>query len=85
MYPGYTKDGEYENQDDKENFAILIKEVYDAFQPKGYVLSAAVSSKNDVIENSYDVSALSKYLNFINLLTYGFVDAFVDAFIRKRM
>ena len=44
MYPGYTNDGKYENPD-KENFAILIKELYDAFQPKGYVLSAAGSSK----------------------------------------
>lgn len=52
----------------------MIKELYDAFQPKGYVLSAAVSSIKDVIENSYNVSTLSKYLNFINLLTYGFND-----------
>ena len=74
MYPGYTNDGKYENPDDKENFATLIKELYDAFQPKGYVLSVAVSSKKDVIMNSYYVPTLSKYLNFINLMTYGFYE-----------
>ena len=73
MYPGYTNDGKYENPDN-ENFAILIKELYDAFQSKGYVLSAAVSSKKHIIDISYDIFTLSKYLNFINLITYDFYE-----------
>lgn len=72
-YPGFINQNEIcPNSDDKENFALLIKELYYAFQQKGYVLSASVSGEKEKIDISYDVPTLSKYLNFISVAAYDF-------------
>ncbi|CAG9760168.1 unnamed protein product [Ceutorhynchus assimilis] len=57
---------------DKPAFADLVKELYEAFQPKGWLLSAAVSPSRRVIDAGYDVPALSKYLSWIAVMTYDF-------------
>lgn len=78
-YPGFKDQGQGGgNPNDKQNFAYLIKELHYAFQPKGYVLSASVSANKTRIDVSYDVFTLSKYLDFINLITYDFHGAFVE-------
>ena len=72
-FPGFLDHGQKGgNLEDKQNFVLLIQELHDAFHLEGYVLSASVSSKKDFIDISYDITALSKHLDFINLMTYDF-------------
>ena len=72
-FPGFLDHGNRGgNSNDRENFALLIKELHDKFQQDGYILSVKVDSKIDHIDISYNVSELSKYLDFINLISYDF-------------
>ncbi|KZC14813.1 putative chitinase 3 [Dufourea novaeangliae] len=57
---------------DKEGFANLVKELSEAFQPKGLLLSAAVSPSKRVIDEGYDVPTLAKYLDWISVMTYDY-------------
>lgn len=57
---------------DKTSFAELVKELHDAFQPKGWLLSAAVSPSKRVIDAGYDVPALSRYLDWIAVMCYDY-------------
>ncbi|XP_078046537.1 putative chitinase 10 [Augochlora pura] len=57
---------------DKEAFASLVKELSEAFQPKGLLLSAAVSPSKRVIDEGYDVPTLAKYLDWISVMTYDY-------------
>ena len=57
---------------DKQNFGLWVKELSAAFKPKGLMLSAAVSASKSTIDVAYDVPTLSKYLDFINIMTYDF-------------
>lgn len=57
---------------DKPAFADFVKELHEAFQPKGWLLSAAVSPSRRVIDAGYDVPALSKYLSWISVMTYDY-------------
>lgn len=59
-------------QSDKESFSQLVKELSDEFKPKGLLLSAAVSPSKKVIDAGYDVPVLSKYLDWISVMTYDF-------------
>lgn len=57
---------------DKPAFAAWIKELHEAFKPKGYLLSAAVSPSKTVIDAGYDVPALARYLDWVAVMTYDF-------------
>ncbi|GLV44511.1 Chitinase 10 [Carabus blaptoides fortunei] len=57
---------------DKPAFSAFVKELYDAFKPKGWLLSAAVSPSKKVIDAGYDVPALSKYLDWIAVMCYDY-------------
>jgi chitinase len=57
---------------DKENFANLVRELSLAFKPKGLLLSAAVSPSKAVIDAGYDVPTLSRYFDWIAVMTYDF-------------
>ncbi|XP_072751718.1 probable chitinase 10 [Anoplolepis gracilipes] len=57
---------------DKEGFSQLVKELSDEFKPRGLLLSAAVSPSKMVIDAGYDVPVLSKYLDWISVMTYDF-------------
>ncbi|XP_018313223.1 probable chitinase 3 [Mycetomoellerius zeteki] len=59
-------------ESDKQSFAELIKELNDEFKPRGLLLSAAVSPSKRVIDAGYDVPILSKYLDWISVMTYDF-------------
>ncbi|XP_066146266.1 acidic mammalian chitinase-like [Euwallacea fornicatus] len=77
-FDGFDFDWEYPsrrdstNPADKENFALMLEELHNALNPKGYLLSAAVNSAKVNIDVSYDVPALSKYLDHINVMAYDF-------------
>lgn len=57
---------------DKEGFSQLVKELSDEFKPRDLLLSAAVSPSKKVIDAGYDVPVLSKYLDWISVMTYDF-------------
>ena len=57
---------------DKPAFAALVKELHDKFKPRGWLVSAAVSPSYNVLDQGYDVPALSKYLDLINVMTYDY-------------
>ncbi|XP_029168632.1 probable chitinase 10 [Nylanderia fulva] len=59
-------------ESDKEGFSQLVKELSDEFKPRGLLLSAAVSPSKRVIDAGYDVPVLSKYLDWISVMTYDF-------------
>ncbi|XP_063537837.1 acidic mammalian chitinase-like [Cydia strobilella] len=76
-FDGLDLDWEYPSQregldSDKEKFVLLVKELKEAFTPKGYLLTSAVAVTQYHIDLSYDVPELNKYLDFINLMTYDY-------------
>ncbi|MCL4144236.1 UNVERIFIED_CONTAM: hypothetical protein GTU68_021201 [Idotea baltica] len=59
---------------DKENFVLLIQEMKEEFNKYGWILSAAVGMRKEIVESAYDIPALSESLDFLNLLTFDFHD-----------
>ena len=57
---------------DKPAFAQWVKELKEAFKPKGYLLSAAVSPAKKVADAGYDVPTISKYLDWIAIMAYDY-------------
>lgn len=49
-----------------------MRELKEAFRPKGYLLSAAVSPSKTVIDAGYDVPVLGQYLDWVAVMTYDF-------------
>lgn len=50
----------------------MIAELKEAFTPKGYLLTAAVSAGFWTIDTAYDIPMVSKYLDYINIMAYDF-------------
>ena len=75
-YPGTKaksdEDREPGNLADKQNYLSLLNELHQAFQPYGFLLTAAVSAGKPIIDRGYDVPQLNKYLDIINLMSYDF-------------
>ncbi|XP_046404203.1 chitinase-3-like protein 1 [Ischnura elegans] len=74
-FDGFDLDWEYPVQrggspNDKTAFSDLIKELRAEFDKYGFSLSAAVPASKTSVETSYDVVALGRYLDFINIMTY---------------
>ncbi|RVE46554.1 hypothetical protein evm_008789 [Chilo suppressalis] len=76
-FEGFDLDWEYPNRrdtvhgvDDIENFSQLVKEMREEFDEYGLILTAAVSSFEASASQSYNVSAISQYLHYVNLMTY---------------
>ncbi|CAH0390045.1 unnamed protein product [Bemisia tabaci] len=57
---------------DKENFAAFVRELRQAFAPKGLLLSAAVSPSKKVIDEGYDVRALAENLDWLAVMSYDY-------------
>jgi len=57
---------------DKPAFTDLVRELSEAFVPRGLLLSAAVSPNYKVVEAGYDVAALNQYLDWIAVMTYDY-------------
>ncbi|KAJ8680395.1 hypothetical protein QAD02_016182 [Eretmocerus hayati] len=74
-FDGFDLDWEYPNQrggkpSDKENFVSLLRELKEAFEGKNLILSAAVASAERSASQSYLITEVAKYLDFINLMAY---------------
>uniref|UniRef100_A0A3Q3A6V7 chitinase n=1 Tax=Kryptolebias marmoratus TaxID=37003 RepID=A0A3Q3A6V7_KRYMA len=73
-YPGHN--GETE---DKRKFTLLCKELLEAFKNEvvgtrrpRLLLSAAVAAGQEIINRGYEIAEVSRYLDFINVMTYRF-------------
>jgi hypothetical protein len=52
--------------------------MHSILKTEGFVLSIRVSAQKKTIDAGYDVSQITKYVDFINLLTYDFHDSDTD-------
>ncbi|XP_066245605.1 acidic mammalian chitinase-like [Euwallacea similis] len=69
-FDGLDVDWEYPEAADSDNYITLLKELKAAFEPKKWLLTAAVSSDKD--EHGYNVKEMLNYLDFINVMSYDF-------------
>lgn len=46
--------------DEREFYAVLIRELSEAFKPRGWLLTVGVATKKSVIEKGFDIAELSK-------------------------
>lgn len=74
-FDGFDLDWEYPtlrggHPSDKDNFSLVIKNLAAAFQKYNLILSAAVTGNSLNIAKSYDCREISKYLSFINVMSY---------------
>ncbi|XP_072764970.1 chitinase-3-like protein 1 [Anoplolepis gracilipes] len=74
-FDGFDIDWEYPNQrggqsQDVQNYVSLLKELRPLFDKHGLLLSAAVAAAKPSASLSYDIPAISKYLDFINFMAY---------------
>ncbi|CAG9794339.1 unnamed protein product, partial [Diatraea saccharalis] len=67
-YPA-RRDGRPE---DKANYVELVKELSEAFKPKGYILTAALGAGKDTMDAAYDLAKLSRYLTLIHMMCYDY-------------
>lgn len=58
--------------DEKEGFTAWVRELSEAFKPRGLLLSTAVSPSKKIIDAGYDVQELSTYFDWIAVMTYDF-------------
>jgi chitinase len=57
---------------EKDGFTAFVRELHEAFEPEGFLLSAAVSPAKKVIDAGYDVPELSKYFDWIAVMCYDY-------------
>lgn len=50
----------------------MTKELSESFKPEGLLVTAAVSANPTTSDQAYDIPTMSKYLDFINLMSYDY-------------
>lgn len=58
--------------DEKRDFAVFVRELSEAFRPRGWLLSSAVSPSKTVIDAGYEVATLSEYFDWISIMAYDY-------------
>ena len=80
-FDGFDLDWEYPakrggNVDDVQNLVLVLKDLRKRFDKENLILSIAVGAAESTASVSYDIPSISKYVDFINLMTYDFHGAF---------
>lgn len=73
----YLQDWEFPyTSNDKKNFTKLLRMIRERFdqESKGehYLLSVALTPIMYIVEKSYQVTAISRYIDFANIMTYDY-------------
>ncbi len=58
--------------EEKDGFTAWVQELSEAFRPRGLMLSTAVSPSRKIIDAGYDIPQLSRYFDWIAVMTYDF-------------
>ena len=64
---------------DKQNFVELLKDLRQSFDQEDLLLTAAVGVSEETAKAGYDIPQISKYLDFINLMTYDYAGGWSSA------
>ncbi|KAG0430926.1 hypothetical protein HPB47_022255, partial [Ixodes persulcatus] len=56
--------------EDKENFALLLKDLRETLDKKRHILTVTVSGLQQTISDAYDVSELSKHVDFMSVTAF---------------
>ncbi|CAH2084073.1 unnamed protein product [Euphydryas editha] len=76
-FDGLDLDWEYPtkrggNPEDKANYVSLVKELKEAFEPRKYILTAALGAGKETMDSAYELAKLSRYLDFIHMMCYDY-------------
>lgn len=63
---------------DKEDFIALLREMKEALDPEGYLLTAATSPGKTTIDTAYIIPELNKLLDWMNVMTYDYHGGWED-------
>ena len=60
------------NPNDRSNHVLLMKELYEALNPLGYIVSTVILPWPGKLEDSFDIPGFSPYVDMINIMSYDF-------------
>ncbi|CAH0716961.1 unnamed protein product, partial [Brenthis ino] len=58
--------------EDKTNYVSLIKELSEAFEPKGFILMGSLKSGPEEMASIYDLVYVNFYFDFMNIIAYDY-------------
>uniref|UniRef100_A0A5S6QI64 Chitin-binding type-2 domain-containing protein n=1 Tax=Trichuris muris TaxID=70415 RepID=A0A5S6QI64_TRIMR len=78
-FDGFDLDWEYPERSDKQNYVLLCQEILAKFQQLAkstggsrLLFTSAVSANPETVDAGFDVPALAKVFDFINLMSYDY-------------